>query len=145
MPEVRQTLLAGNRVAGLRGPNRKAYEAFLDELARTGCQALGYRLTGPVVEHLCVKHVRGALRAVVAFTQDDVAWVLLVGVHVNDTANNVYDELYEMVGHRPEPSQKRTKPPCCDPVKVRPAHQFNEDEISELVERVRRFAKRARR
>jgi len=145
VPEVRQTLLAGNRVAGLRGPNRKAYDAFLDELAHTGCHALGYRLTGPVVEHLCVKHVRGALRAIVAFTSDDVAWVLLVGVHANDAEANVYDELYEMIGHRPEPRQKRSKPPCCEPGESGPAHQFDEDGISELVGRVRRFAKQSRR
>lgn len=49
VPDVRRTFLAGNRVEGLRGPNRKAHYAFLDELARTGCQALGYRLTGPPV------------------------------------------------------------------------------------------------
>lgn len=58
---------------------------------------MGYRLTGPVIERLCVKHVRGRIRAVVTFSLDDVAWVLLVGEHLFDSEVNVYDELYRLV------------------------------------------------
>ncbi len=145
MPEVRQTPLATSRVAGLRGPNLRAYTAFLDALAHEGCAAMGYRLTGAIVERLCVKHVRGRLRAVVAFSRDDVAWVLLVGEHLSDTESNVYDELYRLVGHRPEPGEKRTKPPCCDSAESTPNDAFEQDEVMELVARVRRVAQRSRR
>lgn len=145
MPEVRQTPLATSRVAGLRGPNLRAYNAFLDALAHEGCAAMGYRLTGPVIERLCVKHVRGRLRAVVAFSLDDVAWVLLVGEHLNDAEVNVYDELYRLVGHRPEPGEKRTKPPCCNDSESTQSDAFGEDEVVELVARMRRVAQQSRR
>lgn len=74
---------------------------------------MGYRLTG---EHpltsLCVKHLRGADRAVVAFV-DDAAWVLLVGPHdAGDAAVDVYSRLYEILGFE-VPMGARTKPPCC--------------------------------
>ena len=42
-----------------------------------GCAALAYRLTGPVpLSQLCVKHLRAALRAVVAFESPQRAAVL---------------------------------------------------------------------
>ena len=31
----------------------------------------------------------------------------------SDPDFNVYSDLYRLVGHEPEPSEKRTKPPCC--------------------------------
>lgn len=145
MPEVRQTPLATSRVTGLRGPNLRAYNAFLDALAHERCAAMGYRLTGPVIERLCVKHVRGRIRAVVTFSLDDVAWVLLVGEHLFDSEVNVYDELYRLVGHRPEPGAKRTKPPCCDDAESTPSDAFGEDEVMELVARMRSVAQHSRR
>lgn len=144
MPEVRETSLAARGAAGLRGRNLRDYNAFLDALAHEGCAAMGYRLSGPVIDRLCVKHVRGSLRAVVAFSADDVAWVLIVGDHVDDPRTNIYDELYRLVGHRPLPGQKRTKPPCCDDANVTPLDAFDPNEVMDLVARVQRMARQAR-
>jgi len=48
-------------------------------LAAEGCAALAYRLAGdPPLDHLCVKHLEGHLRVIVAFESDERAWILLV-------------------------------------------------------------------
>jgi len=42
-----ETPVATMQAGGLRGPGRRKYEAFLDDLAAQGCAAMGYRLSGP--------------------------------------------------------------------------------------------------
>jgi hypothetical protein len=111
--QIAETPLAGAQAAMLRGPARKAYEAFLDDLSHRGCAALGYRVTGPEpLPRLCVKHLRGFDRVVVAFESSRLAWVLLVGPH-GDPGVDVYDRLYELAGIRPPTGRTRTKPSCC--------------------------------
>ena len=85
------------------------------DLEVNGCAALSYRLTGTSpLERLCDKHLGGTLRAVVAFESQTRAWLLLVADHNDDDPEfNVYAELYRLIGHEPEPGEKRTKPPCC--------------------------------
>lgn len=114
--EVRVTRIAETQITGLRGPNRRAFERFRDELGDKGCEALHYRVTGEHVDKLCVRHLRGAWRVVVAFHPDEnTAWIVLVAEHTDDDRNrNVYELLYEIVGHRPPSDQRRRKPPCCD-------------------------------
>lgn len=76
---------------------------------------MSYRLTGPEpLPRLCVRHLRGADRVVVAFDQEDRAWVVLVGPHTEDSQANIYAVLYGLIGATVEPSERRTKPPCCD-------------------------------
>jgi hypothetical protein len=112
--QIAETPLAGAQAAILRGPARKAYEAFLDDLAHRGCAALGYRVTGPEpLPRLCVKHLRGSDRVVVAFESSRLAWILLVGPHGDDPGMDVYDRLYELAGIRPPTGRTRTKPSCC--------------------------------
>jgi hypothetical protein len=41
-----------------------------------------------------VRHLRGADRVIVAFEEQDRAWVVLVGAHTDDRVSNVYDLLY---------------------------------------------------
>ena len=53
--EVIATLRADQQIAGLDRTHARAFGEFLDDLAARGCQALGYRLSGPApVDHLCV-------------------------------------------------------------------------------------------
>ena len=101
-------------MAGLRGPRRKAFDTFVTVLADQGCRALAYRLTGDEpLPQLCVKHLRGNDRVVVAFEERTV-WVLLVGPHdEGDRRADVYTALYRMAGVD-LPETPRTKPPCCD-------------------------------
>lgn len=106
---------AEQQIDQLRTAQMKQLAAFVKELESRGCAALGYRLTGDdPLAHLCVKHLGGSLRAVVAFERSDRAWLLLVGPHDDgDPGIDVYTELYRMVGFQPPDSVKRTKPPCC--------------------------------
>lgn len=112
--DVRATTLADRQIAALRGPRRKAFEVFIAELARDGCAALSYRLTGDdPLPQLCVRHLRGQDRVLVAF-DGETAWVLLVGQHdAGDRRADVYTTLYRLAGVMP-PEDPRTKPPCCD-------------------------------
>lgn len=132
---VRATLVADRQIAGLRGARRRAYDQFEQALARGGCLALDYRLTGAdPLPRPCCKHLRGRDRAVVAFAAAD-AWVLLVAPHAaGDTAADVYGALYELAGVS-RPTQPRTKPPCCDDDHSPP--QLEEAVVDNLVRRAR--------
>ncbi len=114
--EVIATPRADQQIAGLDRAHARAFGEFLDDLAARGCQALGYRLSGPApVDHMCVKHLRDSLRVVVAFEGRQRAWILLVGRHDDqDPVLNVYAELYRLLGVEPPDSAGRGKPPCCD-------------------------------
>jgi len=114
--EVIATRRAQQQIAALDRAHTRAFGAFLDDLARNGCAALAYRLTGDVpLSRLCVKHLRAALRVVVAFESPRRACVLLVGAHdAADPGLDVYTELYELLGAAPPEGASRTKPPCCD-------------------------------
>lgn len=135
--------MAGVQAAGLRGAARVAYDRFLDELAHSGCAALGYRVTGPEpLPRLCVKHLRGTDRVVVAFPSPRTAWVLLVGPHDDDPGRDLYEVLYELAGVRPRLDQRRTKPPCCTDAAPPLADR---DLVDELVAKARALTKSRRR
>ena len=111
--EVKATPIAQRQIVGLRGPRRKAFDAFGTMLANEGCRALAYRLTGaePLPGH--VQHLRAKGRVVVAF-DGPTAWVLLVGPHEEgDRRTDVYTALYQL-GGVDLPETPRSKPPCCD-------------------------------
>jgi hypothetical protein len=112
--EVKATPIAQRQVAGLRGPRRKGFDAFVAMLANEGCRALAYRLTGnEPLPRLCVQHLRAKDRVVVAFDGATV-WVLLVGPHdEGDRRTDIYTALYQLAGVD-LPETPRTKPPCCD-------------------------------
>jgi hypothetical protein len=60
--EVIATPRADQQIAGLDRIHARAFGEFLDDLAARGCQALGYRLSGPApVDYLCVKPEFGHL------------------------------------------------------------------------------------
>lgn len=113
--EVVSTRRAQQQADDLDRKHALAYRAFVDDLARNGCAALGYRLTGPVpISRMCVKHLRGALRVVVAFESSRRACILLVGPHDDaDPNRDVYAGLYELVDAAPPEGSGRSKPPCC--------------------------------
>jgi hypothetical protein len=134
--EVLETPIAATQVDALRGPRKRAYAAFLLELAANGCAAMSYRLTGPdPLPRLCVRHLRGADRVIVAFEERDRAWVVLVGPHTDERASNVYNLLYAITGTAIEPSERRTKPPCCDEDGAAPVS--DEDLENQLARRTR--------
>jgi hypothetical protein len=111
--QVVATSLANLQIKQLRNTPRKRFDAWLRDLKSNGCAALGYRLTGDILERLCVKHLSGSLRAVVAFETATRATVLIVSDHDDsDPGIDVYTQLYQLTGAKP-PTGKRMKPPCC--------------------------------
>lgn len=142
--EVLATPRAEQQISRLSRKQAKALGTFLDELAAVGCRALAYRLSGPApVDHLCIKHIGGPLRVVVAFETPQRAWVLLVGPHDDrDPVLNVYAELYRLLGIEPPPDAGRDKPPCCDETADLPP--VLGDTLSEILDRAARL-RRTRR
>lgn len=141
--EVYLSVLAEKHAETLRGADLRSFVAFVGDLEARGCAALGYRLTGELpVSRLCVKHLRGAIRVVVAFKEPGHAWVLMLGPHdERNRTRDVYTSLWEVCGLDAPPVGERTKPACCDDGGADP----NLPEIDDLVTRCRDLAKPPRR
>lgn len=107
--EVLATPRAEQQIGRLSRKQSKAFENFLNDLATRGCRALAYRLSGQApIDHLCVKHLSGSLRVVVAFDTPHRAWILLAGPHDDqDPILNVYAELYRLLDAEPQPDAGR--------------------------------------
>ncbi|WP_433370890.1 hypothetical protein [Streptosporangium sp. CA-115845] len=143
MTEVYLSVLAEKQGETLRGADLRAFVTSIGELEARGCAALGYRLTGEIpVSRLCVKHLRGAMRVVVAFEEPGRAWVLMLGPHdERNRTHDVYTSLWEVCGLNAPPAGERTKPACCDDGDTNP----NLPEIEDLVARCHDLAKPPRR
>lgn len=129
----------------LRGKARKAFDAAVERVASEGCQAGDYRLTGDGIEHICSIQLYGRYRALVCFPDDESAVVLLVGEHLRgDPEADVYRSLYRLL-ELPEPSDKRTKPPCCDESGKAPIDPELLDRFQEGAAQLRRARGRSRR
>ena len=101
-------------VDALRGKARESFNAAVQRLAAEGCKAGDYRLTGGEVDRICSVHLYGRHRLLVCFPDDQQVAVLLVGKHTNgDPEVDIYRSLFQLLD-LPEPTAKRTKPPCCD-------------------------------
>ena len=108
-------------VDALRGKARKSFDAAVQRLASEGCEAGDYRLTGEGVDQICSVHLYERYRLLACFPDDQRVVVLLVGAHISDDPEvDVYRTLYRLLD-LPEPTAKRTKPPCCDEVGQTPS------------------------
>jgi hypothetical protein len=97
---------------------------------------MSYRLARPEpLPRLCIRHLRGADRILVAFQDNDRARVVLVGPDTDDPNRNVDDRLYALIGATVEPSERRTKPPCCDEEGAAPV--TDEELVTRLARRTR--------
>ena len=137
---VLRTALADRQIRNLRNRDLASFGAFAKDLRHRGCAALDYRLTGPVpLNALCVKHLAGPMRVVVAFRSAAEALILLLGPHARDDPGmDIYTLLYELIGVSPPDGQKRAKPPFCDQETGLPVEL--EALIEEMVERARQVA-----
>ncbi len=136
--EVRATLLASKVIEELPRRSRATYDQFEADLASRGCAALAYRLSGDVLEHLCVVHLIGAMRVIVAFESAELAYVVLLGNHDDSHPPlDVYRQLYALAEQEPPAQAGRDKPPCCDAETGEPP--VNADLLESLLTRMRRF------
>jgi hypothetical protein len=91
---------------------RPALVRIIERLAREGCRAADYALSGdPPWPHLCAVHFDG-WRVIVAFPT--TAEVVILKISPHDPSNDPYREIAEELGV-PVSTVPRTKPPCCDP------------------------------
>jgi hypothetical protein len=136
--EVRATPLANKIIEGPPRRSRRAYDQFEADLAATGCAALSYRLSGDLLDHLCVVHLIGTMRVIVAFESAEVAYVILAGNHDDSRPPlDVYRQLCVLAGHEPPDQAGRTKPPCCDTETGEPP--VDSGLLDEVLSRMRRF------
>ncbi len=136
--EVRATPLANKIIEELPRRARRAYDQFEADLAARGCAALAYRLSGDLLDHLCVAHLTGTMRVIVAFESAELAYVVLVGNHDDSRPPlDVYQQLYAQAGHEPPDQAGRDKPPCCDTKTGEPPPVSGW--LDELLGRMRRF------
>jgi hypothetical protein len=110
---VSLTPSAKRQADALRGKAAKAYEGALIRLEAEGCAAADYRLSGEVVDRICSLALYGRYRALVCFPEEERVVVVAVAEHLRGDPEDVYGSLYELL-EIPEPTAKRTKPPCCD-------------------------------
>ena len=137
---------AAQQASQLRKKERRSYDQFLLALRAQGCASLNYRLSGDdLLSKICVAHLSGPLRVVVAFSAHNVATILLVGPHDDqDPFMDVYSQLYELAGLAKPPTAERTKPPCCGKEDGKPPVPDSEH-LADLVGRARQLSGAAKR
>ena len=130
----------------MRARERRAYDQFLDTLRARGCGALRYRLSGEgLLERLCVVHLAGRMRVVVAFESASAATILLVGPHIDDDPFlDVYTQLYALADLDSPPTAQRQKPACCESEDRSPPI-LNLEALDDLVRRARELSGADRR
>lgn len=131
-------------VDALRGKARESLDEAVRRLAAKGCKAGDYRLTGEGIDHICSVHLYGRHRVLVCFPDDQRVVVLLVGQHTSDDPEvDIYRSLYRLLD-LPEPTAKRTKPPCCDEAGQMPVDPELLDRFSAGAKALVRTRRRAR-
>ena len=137
---------AAQQAGQLRKKERRSYDQFLLALRAHGCASLNYRLSGDdLLSKICVAHLSGHLRVVVAFSADNVVTILLVGPHDDkDPFMDVYSQLYELAGLTKPPTTERAKPPCCGEEDGKPPIPDSEL-LADLVGRARQLSGAAQR
>jgi hypothetical protein len=123
---------------GLDKPIADAVDRVEAELERVGCAAASYRLTGEILERICVVRLPYDYRMLVAFPSELEVSILLVGRHVRNPVLDVYMQLCRALDLQMPPGE-RTKPPCCDSENDAPPVD------DELVDRFQDGVKRLRR
>ncbi len=123
---------------------RESLKEALLALEHSGCKAAGYRLAGTTFERLCVVHLYGAWRLLLAFPESDLAVVLDIGEHLaNDATRDIYARLYEVLGMVPT-DEPRTKPPCCDDTDRPPRPSDLVDDLMDAYRSLSRLRRRRR-
>lgn len=138
--QVRASTTASKVIASLRGKDKTAYDQWLTRLKQQGCAAMKYRLAGERLNHLCVSHLRGAMRVVVRFESKTRAAIVAIGPHDRESPNDIYALLYAALGTE-DPDDDRDKPECCDSDGLPPIWQ----EVVDVVDQVDAITRRQRR
>jgi hypothetical protein len=134
----------GTAIADAKNVPTKLQRALLriiERLAREGCRAADYALSGdPPWPHLCAVHFDG-WRVIVAFPTAGEVAILKIAPH--DAANDPYREIAEELGVQVS-TAARTKPPCCDPAGDPPDDQAILDQLDAAFGRLTRRKQRER-
>lgn len=111
--EVWRTPIGERDYRKLRADVKRAAESKEQALAREGCAAADYRLSGAAADRFCALHLMRDWRIVVGFPAPAEVAVLPIGRHIRGSRLDVYGRLYRSLGID-VPSAQRKKPPCCD-------------------------------
>lgn len=109
--DVWPTPLAATQIDALRGKARDAAKERLQELRATGCKAARWRMSGPTVDQLCEVYLSDQWRMIVAFPAADEVCVICVGEHKDGHRDNIYDQVYRLLGI--DPPTGRARVACC--------------------------------
>jgi hypothetical protein len=103
----------------LRADVQQVVDSKEDALARDGCAAADYRLSGESADRFCSLHLMRDWRMIVGFPAPQEVAVLLVGRHIHGSQRDVYERFYRGLGIS-IPSVRRKKPPCCEETGIAP-------------------------
>jgi len=103
----------------LRADVQQVVDSKEDTLARDGCAAADYRLSGELADRFCSLHLMRDWRMIVGFPTPGEVAVLLVGRHIHGSQRDVYGRFYSGLGIS-IPNVRRKKPPCCEETGIAP-------------------------
>lgn len=103
----------------LRADVQQVVDSKEDALARDGCAAADYRLSGALADRFCSLHLMRDWRMTVGFPAPGEVAVLLVGRHIRGSQRDLYGRFYSGLGIS-VPSVQRKKPPCCEETGIAP-------------------------
>jgi hypothetical protein len=103
----------------VRADVQQVVDSKEDALARDGCAAADYRLSGELADRFCSLHLMRDWRMIVGFPAPGEVAVLLVGRHIRGSQHDVYGRFYSGLGIS-VPSMQRKKPPCCEETGIAP-------------------------
>jgi len=111
----------------LRADVQQAVDSKEHALARDGCAAADYRLSGALADRFCSLHLMRDWRMIVGFPAPKEVAVLLIGRHIHGSQRDVYTRFYSSLGIT-VPSAQRKKPPCCEETGTAPWTQMRSSE-----------------
>jgi hypothetical protein len=117
--DVWRTQVGEDDCRKLRADLRQVVATKEDALARDGCAAADYRLSGESADRFCSLHLMRDWRMIVGFPAPRQVAVVLVGRHIRGSRRDVYGRFYKGLGIA-VPGVERKKPPCCGETGVAP-------------------------
>jgi hypothetical protein len=139
--EVWRTPIGEQDYRRLRADVKRVVDAKEKALAREGCAAADYRLSGDLADRFCSLHLVRDWRIVVGFPSPSEVAVLLIGRHARGLGRDVYGRLYRGLGIS-IPSAQRKKPPCCDETGTAPV---DSEALDSIVAATKTLAQRRRK
>jgi hypothetical protein len=96
--DVWRTPIAEEDYRKLRADVRQVAGSKEQALARDGCAAADYRLSGELADRFCSLHLMRDWRMIVGFPAPKEVAVLLIGRHIHGSQRDIYGRFYSSLG-----------------------------------------------